>query len=203
MIFAGILLLILFAVVFLLARNVTLSKKLKELASKDSLTGILNRRHFMELGLMQIERSRRMKTESFIVIYDLDHFKGVNDRYGHLAGDKVLIEIAQRIKKTIRPYDLFGRYGGEEFILLVSDTDKQNMINIAERLRRDVCETPVEFEGLQIPISASFGIACAAPLNDMHTATKHADEALYRAKNEGRNRVVFYENEDTKTVKDT
>ena len=201
-VFVCVLLMILIVTAFLLVRNIKLGTALQEMANNDALTGIFNRRHFMELGLMHIERSLRMKTESFIIIYDLDHFKNVNDHYGHLAGDKVLIEIAQRVKKAIRPYDLFGRYGGEEFILLVHDTDKQNVIYVAERLRTDVCKEPVEFEGLKIPISASFGIAYAAPINDMHTATKHADEALYRAKDQGRNRVVFYEDEDTQTVKD-
>jgi diguanylate cyclase (GGDEF)-like protein len=105
----------------------------------------------------------------------------------------VLKEIARRVKNDVRPYDLFGRYGGEEFIILMSEVDKTNVIAAVERIRQDVSRTPVEFEGRQIPISASFGIAYAAPINDMHMATQHADEALYRAKEGGRNRVVFYE----------
>jgi diguanylate cyclase (GGDEF)-like protein len=191
--FVGMLSLMLIATVFLLTRNVRLSRKLKEIASKDALTDILNRRFFMELGLVQIERSVRTGGECFIIIFDLDHFKAVNDHYGHLAGDEVLKEIARRVKNAVRPYDLFGRYGGEEFIILMSEVDKPNVIAAVERIRQDVSRTPVEFEGRQIPISASFGIAYAAPVNDMHMATQHADEALYRAKEGGRNRVVFYE----------
>jgi len=192
MVFVSVLLLILIITAFLLVKNIKLSKKLKEMANSDALTDILNRRCFMELGLMQIERSLRTGDECFIIIFDLDYFKSVNDNYGHLAGDKVLREISQRVKKAIRPYDLFGRYGGEEFIMLVPDVDKTGVLNMAERIRLDVCKTPVEFEGKKISISASFGIAYAAPMNDMRTAIQYADEALYRAKKEGRNRVVFY-----------
>ena len=192
MIFAGILLLILLVTLCLFIKNLKLSKKLGELASTDSLTGIFNRRCFMELGLMQIERSLRTGCSCYIMIFDLDHFKDINDRHGHLAGDKVLKAIAQRVKKSMRPYDLFGRYGGEEFIILMPDIDETNAIKAAERFRLDVCKMPVEFDGRKISISASFGVAYAAPKNDMDTAIRHADEALYRAKNEGRNRVVFY-----------
>jgi diguanylate cyclase (GGDEF)-like protein len=154
----------------------------------------------MELSLIQIERSQRIKTESFVIIFDLDLFKHVNDNYGHLAGDQVLREIARRVKHAIRPYDLFGRYGGEEFIILVADTDKENVINLAERLRLDICETPVEFDELEISISASFGISYATPINDMGKATKCADEALYSAKNKGRNRVVFHGDDNAGTL---
>jgi diguanylate cyclase (GGDEF)-like protein len=190
-IFAGILLLILFITVFLFIKNLKLSEELRDLANKDALTDVLSRRCFMELGLTQIERSLRTRRECFIIIFDLDRFKAVNDRYGHLAGDKVLRETAQLVKKSMRPYDLLGRYGGEEFIVLMPDIDKANVINAAERIRLDVFKTPVIFEGKEIPISASFGIAYAAPVNDMSAAIKYADEALYQAKSEGRNRVVF------------
>ena len=127
------------------------------------------------------------------MIYDLDHFKAVNDTYGHLAGDRVLKETAQRVKKAIRPYDLLGRYGGEEFVILMTEIDKANVAAATERIRLDVCKAPVVFEGKEIPITASFGIAYAAPVNDMTTAIKCADEALYQAKDGGRNRVVFHE----------
>lgn len=188
---------ILIVTLLLLAVNIRLSKKLKEIAEKDALTGIMNRRRLMELSVLQIERSLRKGDENFCIIFDLDHFKKINDSYGHIAGDKVLREISKRVEKAIRPGDLFGRYGGEEFILLVANTNKENVINTAERIRREIYETPIEFEDKRITVSASFGIAHAAPINDIRAATKHADEALYRAKKEGRNRVVFYGENET------
>jgi len=198
-IFVGVLLLILIATVFLLAKNVRLSKKLKDLANHDALTGIFNRRFFLEFAAMQISRSNRTGIDCFAIMFDLDHFKVVNDTYGHLAGDKVLKEVAQRVKTAIRPYDIFGRYGGEEFLILMTDVkpnNKRNTLNTTNRIRQEVCKEPVIFEGTEIPVSASFGIAYAAPRNDLQTAIKYADEAMYQAKEQGRNRVVFYGGED-------
>jgi diguanylate cyclase (GGDEF)-like protein len=189
--FSGAVLLVLVAAVFLLIRTIRLGNKLKEIASKDALTDIFNRRYFMELATIQLERIARTKASCFIVIYDLDHFKSVNDTYGHLAGDKVLKETAQRVKAAIRPYDLFGRYGGEEFILLLSDVNAADAISAIERLRLTICSTPVKFEKLQIPVSASFGISEISQSNNMEAATKCADKALYLAKESGRNRAVF------------
>jgi diguanylate cyclase (GGDEF)-like protein len=195
-IFTAVLLLVLVGAVLFLQKNVRLGRKLREIASKDSLTDILNRRYFMELTLMQIERSLRLGANCFVIIFDLDHFKAVNDTYGHIAGDKVLKEVAKRVKTVIRPYDLFGRYGREESRLLISDVDKETVITVAERIRQDICKTPVEYEDQKIAVSASFGISYAAPVNDVDMATQCADKALYRAKEEGRNRVVFYEKSD-------
>jgi len=197
-IFLAVMALVLIAMMFVLAKNIKLSKKLKEMANNDALTGIYNRRFFRELAAMQTTRSERTGIDSFIILFDLDHFKKVNDVYGHQAGDKVLIETARRVKNTIRPYDIFARYGGEEFIILMPDVkeiEKEQIINATERIRLAVCKTPIEFEGQEIPVSASFGIAYTAPRNDISTATKYADEALYQAKEEGRNKVVFYEEE--------
>lgn len=186
---------ILIAAVFLLIRNVKLDKKLKDMANNDALTGIYNRRFFIELCGIQMERSRRTKTECYMVMFDLDHFKAVNDTYGHLAGDRVLKDIAQRIKNSIRPYDILGRYGGEEFVILLTGESKnpgpEDIINTTERLRLEVCSTPVEFEKQQIPVSASFGISKIDLESDISESIKRADEALYRAKEEGRNRVIF------------
>ena len=185
--------------IFALVRNARLSRELKELANHDALTGVYNRRFFMELASFQIARSLREKIDCFVVIFDLDHFKAVNDTHGHLAGDKVLKDVAQHVKKMIRPYDVLGRYGGEEFIMLISDTkkiDKANVISTAERIREEICKTPIEFENRDIMISASFGIAYVTTQNDLLTATKCADKALYQAKEAGRNRVVFYEGEN-------
>ena len=184
---------VLAAIIFIMIRSMKLSKELKIVASHDVLTGIFNRRYFMEQAGIQIARSLRLGKECFIIMYDLDHFKNVNDTYGHLAGDKVLREIAQRIKHTIRPYDLFGRYGGEEFIMLMCDADKDSVIKATERVREIVAVAPVEYNDKNIAITASFGIAPAAPKNDLTEAINCADEVLYVAKDTGRNKVVFYE----------
>ena len=191
-IFAGILSALLLATAALLVKNILLGKKLKHMANRDHLTGIHNRRHFMELAEMLLERSLRTGGEAFIVLFDLDHFKSINDKHGHAAGDRTLQESARRVKSLLRPYDLFGRFGGEEFILLMPDIYTTNVLQIAERIRRDFCSRPVNFEGRSIALSASFGIARAAPTHDLDTAIRHADEALYRAKHEGRNRVVLH-----------
>ncbi|MCL1983011.1 MAG: diguanylate cyclase [Clostridiales bacterium] len=196
MIFVAVLLCLLIATGLLFLRNLRLGRKLKEMANNDALTGIFNRRFFMELSAVQIARSLRTGIDCFIIIFDLDHFKVVNDTYGHVAGDEVLREISRRVRSCIRPYDIFGRYGGEEFIILMTDikgADRNHAISAVERIRLEVCNTPVMFEGKEISISASFGIANAAPKNDLDLAVRYADEALYMAKEEGRNKVVFYD----------
>ncbi|MDR0307282.1 MAG: diguanylate cyclase [Chitinispirillales bacterium] len=181
------------ATILLFIKTLKMDAKLREAANTDSLTGIFNRRHFLEVCLTHIERSLRTENESFVIIFDLDHFKKVNDTYGHLAGDKVLKETTQRVKKVIRPYDVFGRYGGEEFIIFMPELDKKDVLAAAERIRKEICAAPVEFEDMQIPVSASLGIAYATPvIKEIDIATKHADQALYRAKEGGRNRVEFY-----------
>ena len=193
-IFLVIMIIVLIATVSVLVKNVTLSKKLKEMAHNDALTGIYNRRFFMELASFQMARSTRTSIDCFIMIFDLDHFKSVNDTYGHLAGDEVLREISRRVKNTIRPYDVLGRYGGEEFIILITDVvpiNKENAIKAAERIRENICKEPVAYEDIEIPVSASIGIAYAAPVNELTEAIRLADEALYEAKETGRNKVVF------------
>ena len=195
--------LLLIAMAFVLLRNVRLGKSLTEMAHNDALTGIFNRRHFMELSAIQAARSERTNIDCFAIIFDLDHFKLVNDTHGHLAGDKVLKEVAARVKKSIRPYDILGRYGGEEFIILMSDVKeirKENVLYATERIRLAICTEPIIFEDKQIPISASFGVAYAAPRNSVSDAIKYADEALYEAKESGRNKVVFNDKVTTPAV---
>ena len=185
--------LVLALTVFVLIKNIRLGKVLKAVANHDALTGIYSRRYFMEHADIQIARSLRLGRECFVIIYDLDRFKTVNDTYGHSAGDKVLKDIAQRIKQIIRPYDLFGRYGGEEFVMLMCDIDKENVIKATERIRQSVSDLPVEYEDKKIPITASFGIARVVSVAEFAKSIDAADEALYQAKKEGRNRVVFSE----------
>jgi len=173
-----------------ITESVQFTKKLEEIAYTDALTGINNRRQFMDLTQAQFSRVKRLGIDAYIVIFDIDHFKKVNDSYGHVVGDKVLRGMADRVRGLIRPYDLFGRYGGEEFILFVTDIDGFDMVKYTERLRIALCSSPMVFDSLQLTVSASFGISRVLPEYNLEDAINMADEAMYRAKNEGRNRVV-------------
>jgi diguanylate cyclase (GGDEF)-like protein len=192
LIFAG--LLISFLILFIAQNNFRLKQtraELAELAKSDPLTGIYNRRHFAELAQVDIERTQRYNEDSYTLLIDVDHFKNVNDTYGHLIGDKVLIEIAKRLKEAIRPYDLFARYGGEEFIIYMPNLTKEDVAVAAERLRLRVCDHPFNFTEVCLNLSASFGISIIDS-DGIEKAIKNADDALYRAKEEGRNKVVFH-----------
>ena len=194
-IFLAVMSALLVGTVFVLIKNINLSKRLRELAHYDALTGIYNRRFFMEMAEVQEARSKRTGIDCFVIMYDLDHFKLVNDTYGHQAGDQVLRDIAQRVKKAIRPYDILGRYGGEEFIMIMTDVKEihlENILGATERIRQEICKAPVLFGDAEIQVSASFGVAFGAPRYQIADAINHADEALYQAKENGRNRVEFY-----------
>lgn len=164
--------------------------KIEEIAYTDALTGIMNRRQFLSLAATQIERVMRQKSSAYMIIFDIDHFKEVNDTFGHLVGDKVLKCLAEKVTKAVRPYDLFGRYGGEEFIIFVSDIGLEDVQHHAERLRLAICAEPMVIEDVSLTISASFGVAPVLS-NDLDEIIRAADEALYEAKGTGRNKVVF------------
>jgi two-component system chemotaxis response regulator CheY len=174
-------------------RILNLEKRILQLASTDSLTGILNRRAFMERLKAELERAARENTPLSIIMADIDHFKRVNDEHGHQTGDRVLQEFSRRLMKLARPYDFLGRYGGEEFIACLPNTNEEQARLIAERLRRGVEEMVVSLpDGTNIPITASFGTAsCRAEAvkDDVDRIIKRADDALYKAKREGRNCV--------------
>ncbi|MFT4008146.1 MAG: sensor domain-containing diguanylate cyclase [Lacrimispora sp.] len=169
--------------------------ELENMVRIDALTQVYNRGYFMDLAAVQVQRSMRLNNSCFIVMMDIDHFKKTNDTYGHTTGDKVLENVAQRMRNIIRPYDLIGRYGGEEFIMLISDLDKQALLNVVERIRLSICEDPMEIEGNYIDISASFGVVDVSAVDDFDVGIKLADSALYVAKKSGRNKVVFYTDE--------
>jgi diguanylate cyclase (GGDEF)-like protein len=184
-----------FLVFFVVQNNFRLRQAKSEhaiLAKTAPLTGISNRRHFMEFAQSNMERARRLNEECCILLIDVDKFKNINDIYGHAMGDKVLSEIAARLKALIRPYDLFARYGGEEFIMFISHIKINDAMKFAERLRLELCNKKCEFSDISLAISASFGLAAIGSGN-MEDAIKHADEALYKAKEEGRNKVILYE----------
>ncbi|MDR0223421.1 MAG: diguanylate cyclase [Oscillospiraceae bacterium] len=175
-----------------------LTEKFENSANFDMLTGVFNRRRFYELVQQHAVIAARKNAPTFVIMLDLDHFKRVNDTYGHAAGDEVLKTIAGRIKDTVRPSDLFGRYGGEEFIMFISVSDTSNANTFAERIRLNIESAPVVFEDISIPVTASMGLAQVAPDTDFDTAQKNADAALYKAKENGRNRVEIYSEENFK-----
>lgn len=172
--------------------------RLEQMAKIDALTDLANRGQLMERGQEEFERVRRygLKNQSLLplgcIMLDLDHFKRINDTKGHLVGDFVLKGVAQRMKESVRPYDVIGRYGGEEFVVLLPDTNLEQSLVVAERIRNSMCRVPFEFEGAAIPLTASLGVSCSNE-NDqgLNDVLKRADEGLYKAKAAGRDRVSW------------
>ncbi|RJP33861.1 MAG: diguanylate cyclase [Candidatus Omnitrophota bacterium] len=164
---------------------------MREMAIKDPLTTILNRRAILDLLDKEYMRSRRLNSPLAVIMADIDHFKHVNDRYGHLAGDQVLREITARLTRSIRSYDSIGRYGGEEFMVILPGCTLANAINQANRFQHVIEAESVEYEGASIFVTASFGVTTFDGMMDIDTTQliRHADEALYQAKKKGRNRV--------------
>jgi len=169
-----------------------LTEKFENSANFDMLTGVFNRRRFFELVQPHAVIAAKKNAPTFVIMVDLDHFKLVNDTYGHAAGDEVLKTVAGKIKDAVRPSDLFGRYGGEEFVMFISVSDVANAKGFADRIRGIIESAPVRFEDIDIPVTASMGLAQAAPDISFEDALKYSDEALYRAKENGRNRVEIY-----------
>ena len=166
-------------------------KELEYLAVKDPLTNIYNRRKFLELMDKEITRSKRTKRDLSILMIDVDHFKTVNDTYGHAAGDVVLKIIADRLNGTIRSMDTLSRFGGEEFAVLLPETNRESAVIAAERLRQSIEREDIFYENQKIKTTISCGAAALVieshdPAGD---ALKKADAALYVAKRDGRNRV--------------
>lgn len=168
-------------------------EELRFKATYDALTGLPNRGVVLDALAREHARCVREGGGFGIVLADLDRFKSVNDTYGHLAGDEILCETARRMRSCIRPYDVAGRYGGEEFLIAAPSSDRDNSIALAERIRLALASRPVRFESREIPVTASFGVtvrSCANPC-ELPVLLRLADEALYRAKAAGRNRVEF------------
>lgn len=163
--------------------------ELTRVATYDELTGILNRRSFVLRARPLIATAALQGAPYSFLLLDLDHFKSVNDTYGHDTGDKVLREFAARIGEQLRNGDLFGRFGGEEFAILLHRADKQASSETAERLRASVCGAVIN--GVQLPYSVSIGVITVASGERMslNSLYKLSDTALYRAKQQGRNRV--------------
>lgn len=169
--------------------------RLKQMATIDPLTGAYNRGAALKRAMEELSRMQRALTTPpqrslSLIMLDIDHFKEVNDTYGHQAGDEVLRETVRRIEGGLRKHDFFGRYGGEEFIAILPHTSLEGCRIIAERLRLALCETPFVVGGHELSVSASFGLAFTTrPETSFETILKLADEGLYKAKDSGRNRV--------------
>lgn len=159
----------------------------EELANTDLLTGVRNRRSFLEQATQEYQRKKRYNTALSVVICDIDHFKSINDTHGHDVGDEVLRRFAQLLREDVRECDVLARWGGEEFIILAPETKEAGAMGLCEKLRTRVAET--EFPGAG-RITCSFGIAESAENDTFGVTFKRADEALYAAKTSGRNRVM-------------
>jgi diguanylate cyclase (GGDEF)-like protein len=178
-------------------------KKFYELSIRDPLTGIYNRRHVEKCLEAEFKRANRFHYHLSCLLFDIDHFKGINDTYGHHFGDKVLKTLASTVESRIREYDIFGRYGGEEFILILPQTLPEEAYRIAETLRQEIALQSIELSGTQVgsrrgtttpksvQITISIGVCSSAlhPHLDKEELIKHADFAMYHAKEEGRNQT--------------
>jgi len=162
-------------------------------ATHDSLTGIWNRRASMEALARELSRASREKKSVGLMLADLDHFKQINDTYGHPAGDHVLQAVAGKLTTALRSYDTVGRYGGEEFLIVSPGCEETALARRAESVRASIASEPVVTHEAVIPVSLSIGIAVASAAVTPDRLLKSADEALYRAKRAGRNRVEVAE----------
>jgi len=175
--------------------NARLFGEVQRLAITDPLTGLYNRRHFLGAAQIEFERARRYDRPLSLMMLDLDQFKEVNDTFGHLTGDQVLIQIAARSRETLRSIDILGRFGGDEMVVLMPETELGIAYQVAERLRRNLCEPPVLVADLSLEVTASIGIVAADPdCPDLKALLARADQALYMAKNNGRNQTSIWMN---------
>jgi len=182
----------------LIERNRQLESMLhhvESLAITDPLTGLFNRRRFADVLRREVAVTRRYKNSLALLMIDLDHFKVINDRFGHDAGDEVLRAIAAALSAGLREVDLAARYGGEEFAIIMPHTSKANAVIVAQRVAQHIASLVHDFQGEKVSLTASMGIADVGDLNDANPENllKAADLALYEAKRAGRNRIVLFD----------
>ena len=171
------------------AELIAAREALRHQAMHDSLTGLWNRLAILERFQQELARARRDGAPIAVLMADVDNFKRINDTYGHKAGDAVLCEIARRMKQAVRSYDSVGRYGGEEFLILLPNCDLANAAQQAQRLRACIADGGFHVAARVLQLTASFGVAVSGPNSDADLIIQAADAALYRAKAAGRNCV--------------
>ena len=171
-------------------KNAQLFREVRESSVRDPLTSCFTRGHAMEVIDTELRRARRSQSPVSVIMFDLDRFKDLNDRYGHLCGDAVLSAIGKRMREVLRGSDLKCRYGGDEFLVLLPETPLHGARRVAETLRREIAERPVPWSGEALTVTASFGLAQAMSGDvNVQALISRADQALYRAKDDGRNCV--------------
>ena len=168
-------------------------RQLEGLSRQDSLTPVNNRRALMEALALEFHRSRRYRHPFALLFLDLDHFKEINDRHGHAFGDHVLLHVVQLARGIIRPPDIIGRYGGEEFVIGLVECDQADALQIAERIRLKVAQDQFAWEHHVTAVTVSIGVVMLSPdIDQVETFITRADQAMYHAKRRGRNRVELY-----------
>ncbi len=171
-----------------------LTKQLRDASNRDGLTGLHNRRFIEETLASEFARAQRHDHALSLIITDIDHFKRVNDEHGHLAGDEVLRRVAQRLNDGLRISDHLGRYGGEEFLVVLPETPLEGAETLCERLRQAIAEEPIPLGDGALPVSISLGISQFRPgVRNYEQLIEEADQALYRAKETGRNRYTIFQ----------
>jgi two-component system cell cycle response regulator len=170
-------------------RLLAIQEALRHEATRDPLTGLWNRRMILDQLAREFHRATRDGHAIAVTVADLDHFKEVNDRYGHVMGDVVLRAASERLRSVLRSYDFIGRYGGEEFLIILPACEPRLALSIAERARRAM-STPLVVDGHELSLSVSLGVSCSTPTTTDPSSLIHAaDQALYRAKAAGRDRI--------------
>ncbi|MDX9710517.1 MAG: diguanylate cyclase [Trichloromonas sp.] len=172
----------------------TTNKQLARMAITDPLTGIGNRRHFDEALSAELKRNNRSRTPLALLMIDIDHFKRVNDSIGHQGGDGILKIVAETLRVSVRSYDTLCRFGGEEFAIIMPDTSASQAASVAERIRREIAAINARETYGDFPLTVSIGLRAVRETETIEAAQliSEADQALYRAKNDGRNRVEIY-----------
>ncbi len=173
--------------------NIKLFEKMQRQATTDGLTGLMNHRSFYEALEKELGRSRRYGGTLSLVMADIDNLKRLNDNYGHRVGDRVIKEISRRIKECIRQIDLAARYGGDEFAVILPSTTVEEAVVVSQRIVDSVSQSPLIWQRTKIPLSISVGVGQYGPETNPEDITSGSDEALYLAKQSGKNRVRVFD----------